>query len=596
MAQSNLIGHSYLAHEYNLSNSGFASHPRTKSSSYIINAFPLNCETYQVYQCNHSYVPSIVNQTCQYTQNIPKDSDQHVSDSHIRQEELLSLKHQQPQDDSGDKFLYHPKLTAGITLNHQGDSKLPPHQDLHSKHQNNSKLQLYQDLSSRHQGDSTLPLHHDLSSRHQSDSKLPLRPNLHSRENRRALPSPHPIWLSLVKRGEAATTPRQPFSGNSDYQAATELMSTMEALRNKGSSRPSVPPCSKTLLTEEELHSALPTQDMNEILNLQKLYFEAFSLFPTLEKINNNETDRLWQLYSLFVERQSSFFGKIPSFRLLATCDRHKLLRLAVGISIHLSAAQLMDEQEYTWPRRDAPLITTHTRVLSASTIRQVVSHEHFILLMTFYTHYTRLFADPRVVLLTQVLSLFCEVPELSDVDAIRQRRQHYLGLLSRYLTTVYGRQPGERLLTTLLVSQEEARQLSAIYQHVELSPQVQRYALRSDAPNVFTANFQKLCIFAHSIVAAKVKDQRHDTSMQASDSASMQASNSTSMQASGSTSMQASDNTSMQASNSNVTDQVTVLKKLLTRLACHDDPHMLAAARHVLPLDLLQHFLQIMQ
>ncbi|XP_045600161.1 uncharacterized protein [Procambarus clarkii] len=353
----------------------------------------------------------------------------------------------------------------------------------------------------------------------------------------------------------------------SESQGVTELMSIMQKSRSKSRARVSLPSRSETMLTEEELRSALPARDINEILHLQKSHRDAFSFFPLPEIVNGNEVDSLWQLYSLFVERQSSFYTQIPLFRLLAASDRQKLLSLAVGISTHVSAAQLMDDEEYTWPRKDAPPFTNHTKVLSATTIRQIVSHDHFVLLMTFYMHYTRLFADPRVALLTQVLTLFCQEPELIDADAVKCGRQHYLGLLTRYLTAVYGSQRGADMLRSLLISQEEARQLTVLYHHVELAPQAQKNNVR-DITNTIAINFQKVCVIARD-TALKVKNRRHLAHETDGEVAQILHNNS---------------------------EELTLVNNLLVCLAECDDPHMLAAARHLLPQDLLQRFLQLVQ
>ncbi|KAG7163674.1 hypothetical protein Hamer_G002898 [Homarus americanus] len=175
-------------------------------------------------------------------------------------------------------------------------------------------------------------------------------------------------------------------------------------------------------------------------------------------------------------------------------------------------AAHLLDSNEYTWPRR-TPFITTKSKMVSASTIRKILSQEHFILLMTFYMRYTHLFADPKVALIMLVLSLFSDEPGLNDVDAVNLGRQHYLGLLSRYLTAVHGRQGGSEILRALLVSKEEARQLSDIHNHIELhndielSPQT-RHNLR-DMTDTLAVNFQLVCVSAkETILKARATNQ----------------------------------------------------------------------------------------
>ncbi|XP_071527992.1 uncharacterized protein [Panulirus ornatus] len=256
---------------------------------------------------------------------------------------------------------------------------------------------------------------------------------------------PRPSWVSLSLDSEAGTCPLRASPTRQSIETG-DLMTSRQTLPYHGQSRVPDSTSLETFKTVEDLRSMLPAEDVDELMHLRQLYRDTLSNLPLTEGSTTGEVERLWQLYGLFVERQSLFYTRLPWFKLLAASDCLRLLRQAVATSTHVTAAQFIDKQQYFWPRRNAPFVTTQSRVL-ASTIRQIVSHEHYVLLMTFYTHYAHLLADSNVALLTQVLSLFSETPGLSDPATVRLGREHYMGLVTRYLKALHGWQRGSEML-----------------------------------------------------------------------------------------------------------------------------------------------------
>ncbi|XP_071516983.1 uncharacterized protein [Panulirus ornatus] len=330
---------------------------------------------------------------------------------------------------------------------------------------------------------------------------------------------------------------------------------------------------------EANLEAHLGHRDHTEIRELQKSYsstFDAKSL-PVGEGMIRSE--ELSKLYTCFIQRRARFLVSTPLYRSLAESDRLKLLHVAVAMSTYFTGAHLIDIKDYTWKNRNGSDEKTYP-VMSASTIRQFLSHEQFVYVMRFYTTYSPVFSDQTVAILMQVLSLFYPEPGLADPNAAEQGRLHYVTLLSRYLRATYGPQAGPERLRTLISSQQEARQLVDLLQHVELTPQVPRHD-GVDAQRILMEGIRLVCDRARESLVNGLRE-RHEGLL-----------------SNGPTSYdRRTRKTSDPVNTSSVQDaeRLDFIEKTFTRLANCEDPYILAEARRILPADLIRRFFQQLQ
>lgn len=326
------------------------------------------------------------------------------------------------------------------------------------------------------------------------------------------------------------------------------------------------------MLTDKELKAVLKPNDYDELMGLLKLNIgtltSAFQQYVDMDTIEG-----LGKLYSVYVEHRTNFFTKIPFFKHLCLSDKPRLLRLAVAISTHISAAQHIDACTYTWPRNHMLHGSSCSPILSASTLRQIVSHDHFLTIMKFYTNYCHIYADPNVSLLTEVLSLFYDEPGLNDPRSASTARSHYLALLSRYLIAVHGWQRGSDILKVIIRSQREARQLTEIHQYIEFCAQPPRESL-TDVSNSLAENFVKMRLSVQDTVRKHITQQQQE-------------------QKQPSTTFSVEDSLVSPERRGN---DAAIISSLLSRLATCDDPEILASAKHLLPTHLLLRFLELLE
>lgn len=396
---------------------------------------------------------------------------------------------------------------------------------------------------------------------------------------------PYPLW----KPFRPSKNPASPSPTNQDSQSIShvsrrkgstisredqnvmDLVGAMKASFRQDRRRGPVYDRPLKILTDKELKTVLKPNDYDELMGLIKLNLSTLTS-NLHQHVGMDTIEGLGKLYSLFVERRTQFFTKIPFFKHLCLSDKPRLLRLAVAISTHISAAQHIDTSSYTWPRNDTSHASSCLPILSASTLRQIVTHEHFLTIMKFYTNYCHIYADPNVSLMTEVLSLFYDEPGLSDPRSASSARSHYLALLSRYLIAVHGWQRGSDILKVIIRSQREARQLTEIHQYVEFRAQSPRQSL-TDVTNSLAENFVKMRVSVQDTISKHIAQQQQE---QRPPSPNLCAQDPQPSERQG--------------------NEAAVFSSLLSRLATCDDPEVLAAAKHLLPTSLLLRFLHLLE
>ncbi|XP_063613562.1 uncharacterized protein LOC134786813 [Penaeus indicus] len=395
----------------------------------------------------------------------------------------------------------------------------------------------------------------------------PFRPTRHS-----ASPSPNNEESSKDSQSISHVSRKKGSSVAREDQNAMDLVAAMKASFRQDRRKSPVYDRPLKILTDKELKTVLKPNDYNELMGLIKL--NLGTLTSNLHQhVGMDTIEGLGELYSQFVERRTHFFTKIPFFKQLCLSDKPRLLRLAVAISTHISAAQHIDASTYTWPRSDASQASSCLPILSASTLRQIVTHEHFLAIMKFYTNYCHIYADPNASLLTEVLSLFYDEPGLSDPRSASTARSHYLALLSRYLIAVHGWQRGSDILKVIISSQREARQLTEIHQYVEFRAQPPRQSL-TDVTNSLAENFVKMRVSVQDTISKHISQQQQEQKPPCRN-------------------LGAQDSLTPSERQGN---EAAVFSHLLSRLATCDDPEVLAAAKHHLPTSLLLRFLHLLE
>lgn len=395
----------------------------------------------------------------------------------------------------------------------------------------------------------------------------PFRPSKHP-----ASPSPNNEESTKDSRSSSHVSRKKGSSVSREDQNVMDLVAAMKASFRQDRRKSPVYDRPLKILTDKEVKTVLKPNDYDELMGLIKL--SLGTLTSNLHQhVGTDTIEGLWELYSLFVERKTHFFTKIPFFKQLCLSDKPRLLRLAVAISTHISAAQHIDVRTYTWPRSDASQANSCLPILSASTLRQIVTHEHFLAIMKFYTNYCHIYADSNVSLLTEVLSLFYDEPGLSNARSASTARSHYLALLSRYLIAVHGWQHGSDILKVIIRSQREARQLTEIHQYVEFRAQPPLQSL-TDVINSLAENFVKMRVSVQDTISKRISQQQQE---QKPLSCTLGA--------------QVSLTPSERQGN-----EAAVFSSLLSRLATCDDPEVLAAAKHHLPTNLLLRFLHLLE
>ncbi|KAG0711186.1 hypothetical protein GWK47_021163 [Chionoecetes opilio] len=220
---------------------------------------------------------------------------------------------------------------------------------------------------------------------------------------------------------------------------------------------------------------ALSARDLAEITQLQQSYQGNMDAMagPLEEQVPRGELE---QLYTWFIERRAKFLVSTPLYTTVAAADRPKLLHVAVAMSTYITGAHHMDTADFSWRQRRGA--GREVAVLSASSVRQLLSHQQFLHVMKFYTTYGEALADQTVAILMQVMSLFYPEEGLHAPAPVEEGRLHYLGLLSRYLAVSQGPREAACCLATLLTSQQEAHQLVQLLRQVDLKPWVPRTEL----------------------------------------------------------------------------------------------------------------------
>lgn len=277
----------------------------------------------------------------------------------------------------------------------------------------------------------------------------------------------------------------------------------------------------------------------------------------------------LGQLYTCFIERRAKFLVSTPLYGTVAAADRPKLLHVAVAMSTYFTGAHHIDTSDFSWrQRRRAGPAGREVAVLSASSVRQLLSHQQFLHVMKFYTTYNEALADHTVAILMQVMSLFYPEEGLEAPRPVEEGRLHYLALLSRYLAATHGPREGARLLAKLLTSQQEARQLVELLRQVDLTP-------REPGTDLATSN-------------AMLEDRIHLV---------CEAARSAQSRRGGGAGLESVRPTTPLTRSSPEANGGTVehMGRILSRLAQCEDPHTLAEARRILPAPLLHRFLRLL-
>lgn len=325
-------------------------------------------------------------------------------------------------------------------------------------------------------------------------------------------------------------------------------------------------------------------QDFVEIKNLKESYHVTynFSSLPLGDRMI--KTDEMSKLYSIFVQRRAKFFVNSPLYKTLAASDRPKLLHIAVAMSAFFTGAHLIDTRDYTWSDRLGMVEKPITPIMSASTLRHFLTHEQFVYLMRFYTTYSPVFSDQTIAILMQMLSLFYPQPGLKEPDIVEQGRLYYGSLLSRYLLAVHGPDEGPEMLKMLIVSQQEARYLVDLLQHVELTPNIPRQDL-VNSKKLLLDGLQMVCQEAKVNLARVIKEKKERCQVDATGSFA------------GSCllpiSKDSNTNHGKPFSPTKDSERLEFIEKSLIRLANCEDPKTLAEARQILPTDLIRNIFQ---
>ncbi|KAG7168125.1 uncharacterized protein LOC121867556 [Homarus americanus] len=357
--------------------------------------------------------------------------------------------------------------------------------------------------------------------------------------------------------------------------AITELQvnpAALERSSSSGSGGPSTLLPQSPLVFGKDLEPYLSCRDYGEIKELHDLYSTSFDL-PAPIRDRMIKTEELGKLYSHFIQKRAKFLVNTPLYKTLAQEDRQKLLHTAVAMSTYFTGAHLIDMTNYTWKAHNGT--DKSSPIMSATTIRPVLTHEQFMFVMRYYTTYSPFFTDLTVAILMQVLSLFYPEPGLVEQEVVEQGRLHYLGLLSRYLAVTHGPHLGEAHLRTLLDSQREARHLVHLLQHVDLTPRVPRRDLVASR-KLLVEGIQLVCDRARNSLA-----MRDTTKGPMRDSYRILPGPCNPAEAL----------LPVGSSRTQDTERVAFIQDTLIRLANCEDPHTLEKARRILPPDLILKF-----
>lgn len=310
-----------------------------------------------------------------------------------------------------------------------------------------------------------------------------------------------------------------------------------------------------------ELGPKLSTEDSKEVQQLREAYFQAFERVAVPLGESDIQCEELGQIYTYFVERRAHFLVSIPHYHTLAPADRPRQLHIAVAMSTYFTGAHLIDTSDFTWRKhRGGSEAARAPLILTAATMRRVLSHQQFTHVMCFYTKFSNVLADQTVTILMQVMSLFYHDPGVVPPPAVEAGRRHYSSLLARYLVTTVGAQQASEQLATLLACQHEARQLVGLLQHVDLAPPTPQVPVQTPTATLLT-NLHQVC---RLVQTAKQRKQQGTT-----------------------TTPGTSQSTSVNAEKAG---------QVMGQLAKCNDPATLASARSILPTALLSRLLHLLQ
>ncbi|XP_045618282.2 uncharacterized protein [Procambarus clarkii] len=373
---------------------------------------------------------------------------------------------------------------------------------------------------------------------------------------------------------------------DSSYAPSRSYLEDPLDVKEEALSVPQVLPSVKE--ESRSVHQVPPSVKEEDVLKLEDLA-EIRTLHECNVAITDNsepvgermiKTEELGNVYSCFIQKRARFLVSTPLYKTLALPDRQKLLHTAVAMSTYFTGAHLIDTTNYTWKNnKDAAEKSSH--VMSVNSLRPVLSHDQFVFMMRYYMTYSPFFSDQTVTLLMQVLSLFYPESGLTEPRVVEKGRLHYIRLLSRYLISTQGLQAGQEHLKILIESQQEARQLMNILQHVDLAPRGpgnDEVASKKILMEGIQLVFEKARESLTRVPRERQQDGYHtDGSGSEPDRCGPQ-----------------DELNTLESPPIEDKDRIDFIQRTLIRLADCEDPQILAEARRILPTDLILKFFQL--
>lgn len=328
---------------------------------------------------------------------------------------------------------------------------------------------------------------------------------------------------------------------------------------------------------------------------------------PTPQNERAPLLEEVGRLYTGFIERRAKFLLRTPRYGTVAAADRARLLHVAVAMSTYYMGALHVDFSNFTyrWTQREgggqggggggcgpSQSIPPSATMITVSAARQLMTHQQFLHVMKFYTTYREVLDDQTVSILMQVMSLFYPEAGLEAPSPVEEARHHYLGLLSRYLATTHGPREGARRLTTLLTSQNEARQLVDVLRTVDLTPREPRLALGTSRA-MLTDRIQLVCAAARR--GWRARDAGVATPVRPAQGPATPPSHSQGAHSHPAPVPHTHSPLTPPAQPPGAAIGLEEVGRLLSRLASCEDPATLAEARRILPVPLLRRFLHLL-